>query len=219
MPDELDSVEGLMSEARHFHDEIKADPTAHNITAEQADMLDELTTATETDLKKRIATENELKTDRAKFRASRTALSNFFRPLRQSVNKNPATDDVMRARLHLSKSETDDDDGDPLEFAPLIYVEQAGIHEQLVRFFMQNEKSTSTKKPKGVMGAKIYQKIGGEATTDLKDYTLITIDTKSPYLYKHDAANAGKIAHYICLWTTADEDLSPQSEVFSLVIT
>jgi hypothetical protein len=45
------------------------------------------------------------------------------------------------------------------------------------------------------------------------------MDTKSPYDYTHNAANAGKTAHYIAVWTTKDEEDSPQSEVFSLVIT
>ena len=108
---------------------------------------------------------------------------------------------------------------DALEFAPLLLVEPSGVHIHRIRFFMPEESSNSTRKPRGVLGAKLYLKIDGAAGTDLKEYQLIAMDTKSPYEYAHSAANAGKTAHYIAIWTTKDEEDSPQSEVFSLVIT
>jgi hypothetical protein len=129
--------------------------------------------------------------------------------------------DADRAALHLATGEGGDDDSaaDALEFAPLLLCELVGVHVHRVRFFMQGEASDSTKKPPGVLGAKIYLKIDGAPSTDLKEYQLITMDTKSPYDYTHSAANAGKTAHYVAVWTTKDDDDSPQPEAFSLVVT
>jgi hypothetical protein len=84
---------------------------------------------------------------------------------------------------------------------------------------MEGKASGSTKKPAWAQGCKLFLKIDGAASTDLKEYQLIAMDTKSPYDYAHSAANAGKTAHYIAVWTTKDEEDSPQSEAFSLVIT
>lgn len=48
---------------------------------------------------------------------------------------------------------------------------------------------------------------------------MIAFDRKSPYNYQHEATDAGKNAHYICLWADSEDNLSPKSEAFSLVIT
>lgn len=221
MSDNLDTVEGMMTESRYFYDRVNGRPTDFQMTAAQADMLRTLVQDAEGALVQRTADDNRLVTSRAVFRTAFDVLSKFFRALRQSIKDNPATTDVQRAELHLT---TAGDGGGgsafgALEFAPLVLVEQSGIHQHLIRFFMQGADSNSTRKPKGVLGAEIYQKIDGAATTALKDYALITLDTKSPYIYDFEAADAGKTAHYICLWTTADGDKSPQSEAFSLVIT
>lgn len=218
---DIETVEGMMTEARYFLDTIVATPTDFSVTAAQSDTLKDLVQNAEGSFAARTAVENSLITSRAAFKTDIDLLSKFFRPLRQSVKDNPDMTDTKRAQLHL---DTDDggsapDLGDPLALAPLVFAETAGVHQQLVRFFMQGEASNSTKKPKGVFGAKIYQKIDGSATTDLKDYSLITTDTKSPYIYEFDAGDAGKTAHYICRWVDKDDNASPQSEVFSIVIT
>lgn len=48
---------------------------------------------------------------------------------------------------------------------------------------------------------------------------MIALDTRSPYDYAHNAANAGKQAHYIGAWANADDSQGSQSEVFSIMIT
>ena len=215
---DIDTIEGLMTEARHFNDIVFPAPADYNISEAQANALKVLVQTAEAALVARTAAENALTVARAEFKAAFEALSDLFRPLRQSVKENPATTDVQRAELHLTGGDAPDA-GDALNFAPLVFVENSGVHQHRVNCFMQGEQSGSTKKPKGTLGAKIYCKIDGAATADLKDYDFITLDTKSPYIYDFDAANAGKQAHYIVLWTNTDDDTSPQSEAFSLVIT
>jgi hypothetical protein len=215
---EIDTVEGMMTESRYFWNVVKSDPTAYNITAAQAATLNDLTTAAETALAGRTSAENALTLARAMFKAAFMALAAFFRPLRQSVKDNPATTDVQRAELHLTTGGGDDDLGDPLAVAPLILVEQTGIRQHTIRFYMPGEDSDSTKKPKGVKGCNLYLKIG-DAPASLKDCSLITMDTKSPYTYVHDAENIGKQAHYIAVWVDNDDSQSPQSETFSVTIT
>jgi hypothetical protein len=211
---------GLIAEANNFISVTTANPTHFGLTAAQIADLTGKTGAASDALDDRNADENAFRGAVAKLREMLRDLEAVLRQLRRVVQANPATTAADRAVLHLATGEGDGDSGaNALEFAPLLLVEPSGVHQHRVRFFMQGEASNSTRKPTGTLGAKIFMKIDGAASTDLKEYQMIAMDTKSPYDYEHNAANAGKTAHYIAVWTTKDEDDSPQSEVFSLVIT
>ncbi len=217
---DIETIEGLMEEARYFWNIIKTAPSDYQVTTEQAALLDTLTTAAETSLDTRTTLENQLITARADFKVDFTELAEFFRALRQSVKNNPATTDVQKAELHLT---TDGGDGDSLidglAEAPLIFVEQTGIRHHTIRFFMTGEASNSTKKPGGVHGCKIYVKIGDPPPTSIKECQLITTDSKSPYTYQHEPEDAGKKAHYIGVWVDKNDAPSPPSETFTITIT
>ncbi|HVE59158.1 MAG TPA: hypothetical protein VNB22_20210 [Pyrinomonadaceae bacterium] len=221
MSDELDTIEGLLTEARYFWTVIKNAPNDYQVTDDQAAMLNTLTTDAEVSRSTRTALENQLTTARADFKEKLTVLDGFFRPLRQSVKNNLATTDVQRAELHLTTGGGDDGDSllDALAVAPLLSVEQTGIRQHTIYFFMPGEKSSGTKKPNGVHGCKIYVKIGDPPPASVKDCALITTDTKSPYIYTHEPEDAGKKAHYIGVWVDRDDAPSPPSETFSITIT
>lgn len=211
---------GLISEAENFISVTTANPAHYGLTAAQITDLTNKTGTADNAFTDRKNAENAFRVAVATFKEKLKSLETTLRQLRRIVQANPATTDADRAALRLSTGEGDDGNvADALEFAPLLLCETAGVHVHRVRFFMQGEASGSTKKPPGVLGAKIYLKIDGAASTDLKEYQLIAMDTKSPYDYTHSAANAGKTAHYVAVWTTKDDDDSPQSEAFSLVIT
>jgi hypothetical protein len=221
MPDGLPQhAAGLIAEANNFISVTNANPAHYGLTAAQITDLTNKTGTADNGLADRIAAENAFRVAVAKAKEMLRDLETLLRQLRRIVQANPTTTDADRVALHLATGEGDGESGaNALEFAPLLLVEPSGVHHHLIRFFMQGEASNSTRKPPGVLGAKLYVKIDGAASTDLKEYQMIAMDTKSPYTYDHNAANAGKTAHYIALWTTKDEDDSPQSEVFSLVIT
>jgi hypothetical protein len=211
---------GIIAEAENFINVTTANPAHYGLTAAQITDLTNKTGAASDAFSDRNNSENAFRVAVATFKDKLKALETTFRQARRIVQANPATTDADRAALHLATGEGNGGNiGDALEFAPLLLCEPSGVHLHRVRFFMQGEASNSTKKPTGVLGAKIFMKIDGAASTDLKEYQLIAMDTKSPYDYTHSAANAGKTAHYIAVWTTKDEEDSPQSEVFSLVIT
>ena len=213
---------GMIAEAENFISVTTSNPAHFGLTAAQLTELDGATTVSNTALAARNNAENTFRGSVTTNREALDTLETILRQLRQIVQVNPATTDTDRTLLHLATGEGGEGGGsisESLATAPLILVENAGVHLHQPRFFMPDEPSSSTRKPKGIHGAKIFMKIDGAASTDLKEYQLIAIDTKSPYTYAHSAANAGKTAHYIALWTTRDDEDSPQSEVFSLVIT
>lgn len=222
MADELaGDIMGLLDDAKNFYNVTKDDPEAFGLTGTQVTTLNTKITATETKIDEQTAANTLKLTKTAERKETSLDFEKYFRGLRQVVQARPETTDAQRAALRLATGEGDGGDGlaTALENAPLLLVEHAGIHQHRSWFYMVGEPAKSTKKPKGVLGGKIYLKIDGEASTDLKDYRLIALDTKAPYDYTHDAADAGKTAHYICVWATADDEESPQSEVFSIKIT
>jgi hypothetical protein len=221
MPNDLPrDAAGLIAEAENFISVTTANPAHFGLTAAQIASLTNLTGTADNALTDRKSAENAFRAAVATLKETLRELEKILRQFRQIVQANPATTDADRAALHLATGEGDGGNaGNALEFAPLLLCEPSGVHVHRVRFFMQGEASNSTRKPPGALGAKIYLKIDGAASTDLKEYQMIALDTKSPYEYPHDAANAGKTAHFVAAWTTKDEEDSPQSEVFSLVIT
>jgi hypothetical protein len=210
---------GVLADIQNFINVTDGSEAAHGLTEAQVGALRSKRTDTVAKIDAQAVADTAKRTASAERRAAYKDLVDKYRELRQVVQNHPETTDVMRAVLGLATGEGGGDIADALEFAPLLLCEPSGVHHHLIRFFMQGEASNSTRKPPGILGAKIFLKIDGAASTDLKEYGLIVMDTKSPYIYEHNAANAGKTAHYITAWTTKDEDDSPQSEVFSLVIT
>jgi len=73
-------------------------------------------------------------------------------------------------------------------------------------------------KPAGVLGAEIYNKIGGPPPTDDSDVTYLATDTRSPYLVEYDSGQAGQIAHYMLRWINTRGERGPWSETVSATI-
>jgi hypothetical protein len=203
-----------------FHDFVNANPAAYGFTADELTELKNKRTTFGTSLDDYNTKQTAARAARQKKDGDRDPCEDQFRWMAGQFNRRPNVTNADRIAAGLppraeSVGGITPDLGNP----PLLLVEQAGIHEHRPKFFMQNEDSNSTKKPQGVDGAKIYMKIGGEASTNLKEYQLIAFDKKSPYSYTHEATDAGKTAHYIAVWATDDDLQSTQSEVFSLTIT
>ena len=51
------------------------------------------------------------------------------------------------------------------------------------------------KKPRGVMGAEIFLKLGGPPPVDSSECIFLTIDSKTPYVAHFTGEDAGKMAH------------------------
>ncbi len=210
----------FLEQTTMFHAFINANPANYGFTQDEADELRNKNQTFGTSLGDFNTKQTATRAARQKKDFDREPDEDQFRWMAGQFNKRPNTTNADRINAGLPpKSESVGSIVPDLGTAPLVLGEQAGVHEHRVKFFMQNEDSGSTKKPQGIDFAKIYLKIDGAASTDLKEYQLLAFDRKSPYNYTHEATDAGKTAHYIAVWST-DEDLnSPQSEVFSLTIT
>lgn len=210
----------FLNQVTMFHTFINADPTAYGFTPGEADGLKGDKDLFGASLGDFTTKNTAARAAREKKDADRDPAEDTFRWMAAQFNKRPNVTNAERIAAGLPpKTESVGSITPDLGNAPLILVEQAGIHEHVIRFFMPNSDSTSTKKPQGVDGAKLYMKIDGAPSTNLKEFSLIAFDKKSPYNYTHEAADAGKQAHYIAIWSTDEGLQSGQSETFSLTIT
>lgn len=210
----------FLNQITMFHAFIDANPTDYGFTAGDADDLKNAKNLFGASLGDFTTKNMAARVAREKKDVDRDPAEERFRWMAGQFNKRPNVTNAERIAAGLPpKSDAVGSITADLGTAPLILVEQAGIHEHVIRFFMPNSDSGSTKKPQGVDGAKLYMKTDGAASTNLKEYQFIAFDKKSPYNYSHEATDAGKQAHYIALWATDEEQHSPQSEAFSLMIT
>ena len=203
-----------------FYTFVNADPTAYGFTADELNDFKNLKNTFGASLADFTAKNTAGRVARQQKDSDRDPPENAFRWMAGQFNKRPNVTNADRIAAGLPpKTESVGSIVPELGNAPLLLVEQAGVHEHRVKFFMPSEDSASTKKPQGIDFAKIYLKIDGAASVSLKEYQLLAFDRKSPYNYTHEATDAGKTAHYIVVWATDEGENSPQSEVFSLTIT
>ena len=69
-----------------------------------------------------------------------------------------------------------------------------------------------------MLGAQIWCAVGPTPPADPKLYQFAALDTATPYLLRHDAADGGKIAHYIVRWVNTQNQFGPWSETVSATI-
>jgi len=102
--------------------------------------------------------------------------------------------------------------------APIGRVEVTGVRKHTIHF-VDETTPTSKAKPAGVRGAEIWLKIGmtPPASQDEMDY--ITTDTRTPYTYDFEPADAGKTAYYWLRWVNSKGDPGPWSAMVSATIT
>lgn len=224
MPQDIpQDIPGLLADVQNFINIVVVTPAQFGLTAAQVAALQNAATEAQSAVNEAATTRATLASLFVIQKEKLDALETLYRQDRRIVQANPTTTDADRAALHLATGEKDSSATahNAAEFAaaPLLNVEQAGVHSHQINFFMEGKASGSTKKPAWAQGCKLFLKIDGAASTDLADYQMIALDTRSPYVYSHDAADAGKTVHYIGAWADEDGAQGGQSEAFSLMIT
>ena len=77
---------------------------------------------------------------------------------------------------------------------------------------------TSTAKPFGVHGMRLYLKVGGPPPVSLSECKYIVTDTKSPYLYEFDPEDLGLEAHWLGEWENTRGEVGPISETVTATV-
>ena len=79
--------------------------------------------------------------------------------------------------------------------------------------------AANKRRPKGVMGAEIWVKLGDTAPGNEKDCVFLAVDSATPYVASYEPTDAGKIAHYMLRWRMNDGTLGTWGETVSATIT
>lgn len=73
-------------------------------------------------------------------------------------------------------------------------------------------------KPKGMLGAEIWAKIGGPAPASDADYSMLGLDTSSPYVVNFQMEDAGKTVWYRLRWVTKTGEKGGWGETVSATV-
>jgi hypothetical protein len=84
--------------------------------------------------------------------------------------------------------------------APLALIDY-GILRHTINF---RDAATPDKraKPAGMLGAEIWSKVGGTAPVTDSDFTMVALDTATPYVVNYPMEDAGKTVWYRLRWVT-----------------
>ena len=77
----------------------------------------------------------------------------------------------------------------------------------------------SKAKPDGAHGAEIWLKIGGTPPVDHKECDFVATDSRTPYNYNFEGADAGKTAYYLLRWINSKGEAGPWSPLVQATIT
>lgn len=149
---------------------------------------------------------------------ARVDLTGLARPIIQMIQSNPAVTDDIRALMGLPIR---DATRTRVPLPTTRPVGQVDTSQRLQHTISWRDESTPTSKskPAGVRGAEIWLYIGPTPPADPSLAHFVALDTATPYLLVHDAADAGKLAHYLLRWVNSRQEPGPWSETISATIT
>jgi hypothetical protein len=91
---------------------------------------------------------------------------------------------------------------------PLVTIDTSNRLEHTINF---RDENGNLAKPQGVRGCQIWVKIGASAK-DPDELKYLATDTKTPYVYHFEGANAGKPAYYWLRWENTRGETGPWSD-------
>jgi hypothetical protein len=190
-------------------------PSNYSATAEQATDLKAKKDAFSDDLTAHVSAQAEARSKTQAKEASRDALEDAIRFLVKQAKLNGVSDEAL-AELGIPT--------EPQSAMPSTATRPVGNVDTSRRFvhtinFADEATPDAKRNPRGVLGCEIWQKIGGAPPADYKECIFRGLDTKTPYTWEFDAADVGKMVHYMLRWRFRDESTSAWSETISATVT
>lgn len=126
-------------------------------------------------------------------RAEQEAL---IRPLVAQLQASPTVTDAQRQSLQLNvRSSTRTPVPTPTS-RPVATIDTSHRLRHTIAF-VDELTPTSRAKPDGMIGCKLWNKIGGAPLVDPSELTYLATDSRTPYVVEFDGADAGKTAYYM----------------------
>ncbi len=146
--------------------------------------------------------------------AARTALEKDVRAATHKMAGTATVDDAARTAAGLKPLVAKHTAADVPATRPIGRLEATG-HATLTLHFADSATPNRRAKPHGVHGAEIWSHVGDPAPADPASYTFLALDTRTPYVDEHPAADAGKSVYYLIRWQNTKGEAGPWSDVVS----
>jgi hypothetical protein len=208
---------GLVNLAEQFFNTLNGAPTVYGATAAQAADLDTKRKSYADELAAHLAAQSEARTQRAVKDERRDVLEEVLRDLARIAKAVPGITEAQLTALGIPAAGSA---GQTPSTAtrPAAQVDTSERFKHTINF-TDEATPTNKRKPSGVVGAEIYAKIDGAPPVDYKQCAFIALDTATPYVIEYEAAEVGKMAHYMLRWLLKDGSHSGWSETASATIT
>lgn len=194
----------ILAAADQFETNV-GDPKDIALSADDIARLTDARTAATAKMATHTASQAKARADRTAKDEAVGAVEDILSEFNRRIQPLPTVTDARRAELGLpiyDKTPTVADEPDEL---PVVKIDAAMPLRHEIDFHGENTKG----KPEGAKFVAVYLKIGGDATGDPKDYTLLGQDSEPPYTKQFDATDSGKQAHYLFCWINSSGESGP----------
>jgi hypothetical protein len=147
----------------------------------------------------------------ATMRSSFDACVALAREINRLMQANPAASAALKAEMGLPIHDTRPTRAPVAATRPLLTVDTS---QRLQHKLKWRDETTpqSHAKPKGMVEAQIWSKIGGAAPVGASECHLAGTSSKSSLVLDYAGADAGKPAYYMARWKNAHNEFGPWSE-------
>lgn len=202
---------------KQFIGAVAADPTKYGVTPSEITSLQSGQAAWTKAYPAHVdAKAGALTASKAKGSA-RTTLEGDIRLATKKINGTATVDDAARVAAGLKAHDQARTAAPAPATRPIARLEATG-HAALTIHFADSATPTLRAKPHGIHGAEIWSHVGDPAPADPSGYTFVALDTRTPYLDEHPAADGGKTVYYLLRWQNTKGEHGPWSDVISTKI-
>jgi hypothetical protein len=201
----------------NFHSQLTARKAALNVPdsalAKLATAKDDFRNKMEDADAKKIAYETALEAEKE----ARVAAVAEARSLAQQAQREPNMTNADRTQLGLTVPDTKPTAPPVPNSFPVVTVDTS---KRLRHGLKWNDSNTPTSRarPAGVAYTEIWRYIGATPPTDISQFNLIKIVTKTNHTVEYQSPDAGKTAYFNLRWVNSQDQPGPWSETISATI-
>ncbi len=200
--------------ANQVHAAMASAPATYGVLPADVAAFQALAAAFKTDILNHVAARANAKAMTQRKNATRAEVEKALRKFRKSATASNASEAAIAA-LGIPKRSS----MAPANATQPVGRVDTGTRLQHTIHWTDEADPENRRKPRGVLGAEIWVKIGGPQPGDEKDCVFLTVDASTPYVAAYDGADAGKMAHYMLRWRMRDGSVSGWGETVSATIT
>jgi hypothetical protein len=202
--------------ATNFETKLSAAPADYGETAPTALLVTNALTAFQAAYDANVVAQADAESARQDKDTARAALEAVMRPMIGRMQNSPDVDDAERESLGIRVYDTTRTPVSAPTTRPEAEIDTSQRFEHRISF--RDEFATTRAKPAGVAFCELRVKIGGAPPAGPAECTFVATDSKAPYTYEFEPADANQTAHWMMRWVSTRNEPGPWSETVSATI-